>query len=279
MDYTWRLGSSQAVRLADHDSGFRAGLERDDVPPLIGPLRAELEELQAICFAAEQHAVLVVLQGMDASGKDETIMPLLSGLDPQGCRVAAFKEPTSDEKRHDFLWRFHAATSPKGIITVFNRSHYEEVLIARVAEEVSEAVWRGRYELINDFEKLLARTDTIILKFFLHVSEEVQSERLRSREEQEDERWQLSAQDFVNQGLWDEYGRAYEDLLERCSTSHAPWHVVPADHDWFRDLAVTRAVVEGLRPYRAAWQEGRLARGRANYEEVLAARGGDTEDG
>jgi PPK2 family polyphosphate:nucleotide phosphotransferase len=208
---------------------------------------AELRGLQYRLFAENRRAVLLVLQGMDAAGKDGTIRHVLAGLNPQGCRVTAFKTPTSLELAHDFLWRIHQAVPPTGEIGVFNRSHYEDVLIARVRGLVPKTVWRARYEQINAFERHLTANGIVIVKCFLHISRREQLQRLSERLDDPERNWKFSAGDIEERKYWNDYQRAYADALERCSTKAAPWHVVPSDHKWYRNWAVARLLLETLR--------------------------------
>lgn len=207
---------------------------------------ARLDALQYVMYAERKHALLVVLQGMDGAGKDGTIRHVMTGLNPQGCRVTPFKVPTVEEASHDFLWRIHRAVPGLGDIGIFNRSHYEDVLVTRVHHRVPRAVWSRRYDAINAFERLLAESGVIVMKFFLHISKEEQRRRFAARIDDADKQWKISAADFAERRYWGAYRRAYEDALSRCSTDHAPWHVIPADRKWFRNLAVCRILVERL---------------------------------
>jgi PPK2 family polyphosphate:nucleotide phosphotransferase len=222
-----------------------------------------LSDLQEALWIARTHSVLVVLQGVDTSGKDGTIRHVFSGLNPQGARVASFKAPTEIEAAHDFLWRVHAQCPARGELVVFNRSHYEDVLAARVRGLVPKAVWSRRYARIVEFEDGLASEGTIVVKFLLHVSKEEQLRRLRARESNPRKRWKVDPADWKERRSWDENRRAFEDVLERTSTRRAPWIVVPADRKWYRNLAVTDALVRRLEPHRRAWERAILARGRA----------------
>jgi len=199
-----------------------------------------------VLYAERRHAVLVVLQGMDTSGKDGTVKHVMSGVNPSGCEVVPFKVPTEEEAEHDFLWRAHRAAPRRGHITIFNRSHYEDVLVPRVHRTVPRAILRRRYEQINDFERILAENDTLIVKFFLHISKGEQRRRLAERLADPDKAWKFSANDLKERALWERYLTAYEKLLARCSTPHAPWYVIPADHKWHRNLAVASRLVDAL---------------------------------
>ncbi|HEX2911427.1 MAG TPA: polyphosphate kinase 2 family protein [Chloroflexia bacterium] len=272
MKYAWKLDEGKKISLKDYDTNYNADLKKDDAPPLLDKLSTKLGELQELCYAAGHNAVLIVLQGMDTSGKDGTIEHVMSNVNTQGCRVTSFKAPNQDELSHDFLWRVHAKTPEKGMFGIFNRSQYEDVLVVRVHNLVPESKWEEYYDHINHFEKLLADSGTIILKFFLHISKEEQAERLQAREDEKDKRWKLSAGDYVERRFWDDYQKAYDDLLEKCSTAYAPWYIIPADRKWFRNLAVAEALVEALEPYRDDWQKELRQRGERAYQELLEAR-------
>jgi PPK2 family polyphosphate:nucleotide phosphotransferase len=207
---------------------------------------ARLEELQFLLYAENKHAVLVVFQAMDAGGKDGTIRHVMSALNPQGCSVTSFKVPTAEEAKHDFLWRIHKATPRMGEFAIFNRSHYEDVLVVRVHGLAPKSTWAQRYDHINSFEKLLAESRVTICKFFLHISAAEQKERFRSRLEDPSRQWKLSEADFAERKYWDDYIEAYEDALTRCSTPWAPWYVIPANKKWFRNLAISQILVEAL---------------------------------
>ena len=201
---------------------------------------------------------------MDTSGKDGTIRHVLSHVNPQGCDVHAFKEPTQEELAHDFLWRVHKVTPAKGEMGIFNRSHYEDVLVARVHNLVPEKVWSSRYEEINNFEQLLSQNGMIILKFFLHISYDEQERRLLAREQDKDKSWKLSAEDWEDRKYWKDYEKAYEDALSKCSTDEAPWYIVPGNHKWYRNLAVAHTIVHIMRQYKDEWKTELEARGQRN---------------
>jgi PPK2 family polyphosphate:nucleotide phosphotransferase len=219
---------------------------KDDANAELEKNIARLAELQEVLYAEGKHALLIVLQAMDAGGKDGLIRNVMSGINPQGCRVTSFKAPTPEELSHDFLWRIHQHVPPKGSIGVFNRSHYEDVLIVRVHNLVPEAVWKKRYENINNFEKLLADSGVTILKFFLHISQEEQKERLEKRLEDKTKNWKFNPGDLKERALWDEYMAAYEDAINKCNTAWAPWHIVPANKKWYRNLVISERLVEAL---------------------------------
>jgi PPK2 family polyphosphate:nucleotide phosphotransferase len=188
----------------------------------------------------------VVLQAIDTGGKDGTIRSVFEGVNPQGCRVWSFKVPSAEERDHDFLWRYHAKVPGRGMIGVFNRSHYEDVLVVRVKSLEPEGVWRPRYDLINDFERMLTLSGVTVLKFFLHISKDEQKERLEARIADPEKHWKFDAADLVERQSWDAYQGAFTDALSRCSTPHAPWHVVPANRKWYRNLLVARTIANTL---------------------------------
>jgi PPK2 family polyphosphate:nucleotide phosphotransferase len=249
----YRVAPGSKVDLAAIDPRSNGNLERAVAEAEFDALTTEIDDLQELLYGAGTHSLLVIMQGMDTSGKDGTVRKVFSKVSPLGSYVYSFKVPTEEELAHDFLWRVHRATPRRGLIGIFNRSHYEDVLVVRVHGLVPEPVWRARYRMINDFEHLLASSNTIILKFFLHISKEEQEERLLAREQDVEKAWKLSAGDWRERERWDDYMAAYTEALERCSTAEAPWHIVPADRKWFRNYAVARTVVETLRPYAKDW--------------------------
>lgn len=205
-----------------------------------------LDSLQSMLAASQAKAILVVLQGMDTGGKDGSIRHIFSGVNPQGCTVTSFKVPTPLEARHDFLWRAHAAVPPKGMIGIFNRSHYEDVLVVRVHKQITGKEARRRMEEIVDWEAMLAANGVVILKFFLHISFEEQTRRLAARLDDPKKQWKISASDFAERKLWPDYQHAYEDVLDRTSRKHAPWFIVPADHKWYRNVVISQILVQTL---------------------------------
>jgi PPK2 family polyphosphate:nucleotide phosphotransferase len=209
-------------------------------------LRERIGDLQARFLAEESRALLIVLQGFDGAGKDSVITHVASAFDPSGLRVYNFKKPSGEEEAHDFLWRFHQQTPARGMVHVFDRSHYEEVVAARVHDLVPEEQWRARYESINDFERILVREGTVILKFFLHISKDAQAERVRERLERREKQADFSAADVTERERWDEYDEAYEDAVNATSTAWAPWHVIPADHRWYVRTAVAQVIADCL---------------------------------
>jgi len=220
--------------------------DRDDAEKEFKQLRKELIELQNCFYADGRHKLLVVFQAMDAGGKDSSIRKVFSGVNPQGCHVTSFKAPSKRELAHDFLWRIHQAVPASGMIGVFNRSHYEDVLVVRVDNLVPEPVWRSRYEQINQFEKMLHDTGTTILKFYLHISPDEQKERFQDRLDHPDKHWKFARHDLLKRKQWSAYEAAYEEMLEKCSTKHAPWYVIPANQKWYRNLAISRVIVDAI---------------------------------
>jgi len=218
-------------------------------------LTTKLEQLQEVLFAEHKHKVLIVLQAMDAGGKDGTIRRVFEGVNPQGVRVAHFGVPTPEELNHDFLWRVHKEVPGNGEIVIFNRSHYEGVLVVRVHKLVPTEVWKSRYQQINDFERSLCDEGTTVLKFFLHIDAQEQKKRLQDRIDDPTKRWKLSYNDRSERELWSEYMHAYEDVLEKTSTKQAPWYIIPANHNWFRDTLVSSVIVKTLEQMRMQYPE------------------------
>ena len=237
------------------DPGETFGHDKDGAPAKVAADVGRLAELQERLWAEGRRRVLIVLQGMDASGKDGTIKHVMTGLHPLGVRVVGFGVPSSVELAHDYLWRIHDAVPGNGEIVIFNRSHYEDVLVVRVRELVPKARWSRRYDQINDFEATLAAEGTTILKFFLHISLEEQLERFRERYEDPTKRWKFKLGDLEERKRWDDYMRAYGDVLSRCSTDVAPWYVIPADRKWFRNLAIADIVADTLDDLKPAYPD------------------------
>lgn len=216
-------------------------------------LRRELIDLQRLLYAEQKHKVLIVLQAMDSGGKDGTIRSIFKGVNPQGVRVASFKVPTHEEIAHDFLWRIHKQTPKRGEIVIFNRSHYEDVLVVRVHDLVSENVWRKRFEHIRGFEKTLTDEGTIILKFFLHISKEEQKDRFIERIEIPEKQWKFNPKDIDERKLWNDYMQAYEEAVTKTSTAHAPWYVIPANQNWYRDYVIIKIITDTLKELKMAY--------------------------
>src|ERR671932_37587 len=238
----YRVEPREPVDLEDWSTDDTDDLTREEARSELTGLVERIADLQARLYAEEQRSVLVVLQGIDAAGKDSTVAHVFRGTNPQGVRVYTFKEPSNEESAHDFLWRHHMHTPAGGMIHVFNRSHYEDVLVVRVKGLVDEPRWRWRYDSINDFERMLVREGTTIVKFFLHISKDAQMERFRERLERPDKHYKFSANDVRERRNWDAYQEAYEDAVNLTSTPWAPWYIVPSDHKWFRNLVVARIV-------------------------------------
>ena len=233
---------------ADKDAGERASKA----------LGKQLAELQEVLYASQQKAVLIVLQGPDTAGKDGAIRHIFSGINPQGCEVASFKPPTPLEARHDFLWRCHSQMPPRGSIGIFNRSHYEDVLWPRVHEGMSRKQADQRLDHINAFEAMLADNDVVILKFFLHISQQEQTLRLQSRIDHPDKRWKLDPADFAERSFWSKYRQTYEQILSSTCRKHAPWFVIPSDHKWFRDVAISQILVHALGSLKLKFPESKM---------------------
>jgi PPK2 family polyphosphate:nucleotide phosphotransferase len=276
MGYAIRVDEGAAVDLAAISPRQHGGLTKIEGQPRFEALAEELGDLQELLYAAGDVALLAIFQGMDTAGKDGAIRHVFKDMDPQGVRVASFKVPTALELAHDFLWRVHREVPETGMVGVFNRSHYESVLVERVKGLVPEATWRARYGHINAFERLLVDEGTIVLKFFLHISREEQEERLLAREQDVTKAWKLNAGDWAERRLWDDYQHAYADALAHCSTAAAPWWIVPADHKWFRDLAIAEVVRDALAPRRDGWLATLKARGEAELAGIRAARAAAT---
>lgn len=254
-DFVIKLG--EKVRLSkwkSWDTGSFKGKKRAGHREL-KVLKKKMSELQEKLYAEHRHALLLVLQGMDASGKDGTIRAVFDGVNPQGVRVAKFGPPTPEEKDHDFLWRVHRQTPARGEIAIFNRSHYESVLVERVHKLVPTDVWKERYGEINAFEELLTNEGTTVMKFFLHIDKRNQTEGLADRLTDPAKHWKFSVNDIAESQHWDEYMKAYQEMLEKTSTKVAPWYVVPSDHAWYRDLVVCGTIVRTLEGFRMSYPQ------------------------
>jgi PPK2 family polyphosphate:nucleotide phosphotransferase len=238
-----------AVQLADIDPGDTHGVQKAAAANRLSKNQERLAELQYLLYAEAKRALLVVLQGIDAGGKDGTIRHVMSGLNPQGVSVTSFKVPEGAEKRHDYLWRVHCAVPEHGMIGIFNRSHYEDVLIVRVHSLVAKPVWSKRFQQINDFERMLSENGVTSLKFLLYIGKDEQAKRFRERLEDKSKNWKFSPADVEEREYWGRYIEAYQDVLRKCSTPWAPWYVVPSNRKWFRNLAVSEimlACLEGM---------------------------------
>jgi PPK2 family polyphosphate:nucleotide phosphotransferase len=241
------------IRLRDFSPAFSGGLNKDTARERTTKFCQRIGELQDLLYANARHAVLVLLQGMDTSGKDGAARRVLEFVDPAGVETTNFRAPSAEELAHDFLWRVHARIPRCGSIGVFNRSHYEDVLIVRAMKLQPERVWRPRYDQINAFEKHLAENRVILLKFFLHISKAEQAERLRARLQDKRKNWKFESRDLLMRARWPQFMRAYEDALNCCSTSWSPWHIVPADRKWYRDYVIARTVVDAMEKLKLKW--------------------------
>lgn len=233
------------IRLKDFDPGYKSGVKDKGIAKTV-EFCTRIGELQFQLYAEQKKSLMIVLQAMDTGGKDGVIRHVIGAMNPQACRVAAFKQPSAEELAHDFLWRIEHRAPKKGEVVVFNRSHYEDVLIARVHNLVPKSVWSKRFDQINDFEKRLAANGTHILKFFLNISPEEQLERFSERLDDPARQWKISEADYSERELWPDYQAAYQDVLAKCSTEWAPWYIIPANHKWFRNLAISEIIVECL---------------------------------
>ena len=249
MDYRKKFAvePGKKVRLSRIDPSYTGKHEtHDKALPEIQKNVERMDELQYLLYADGSQSLLVVLQALDAAGKDGTIRHVFSGMNPQGTFVYGFKQPSREEAAHDFLWRAHARTPGRGEVAVFNRSHYEDVLVVRVHKLVPHSVWSKRYELINDFETMLSRNGTTILKFFLHISPQEQLARFKQRLDDPSRHWKISESDYSERELWPQYVDAYEDAMKLTSSKHAPWYIIPSNHKWFRNLAVSQIIADTM---------------------------------
>ena len=244
-----RVISGENFSLKQHDAAETFDISKQKAEKELKDHVKQLAELHELLYAENKRALLIVLQGMDASGKDGTIRHVMSGVNPQGCTVTSFKQPSTKELEHDFLWRIHAAVPEKGSIGIFNRSQYEDVLVVRVHELVAKEVWQSRFDQINAFERILVENDVTILKFFLHISREEQEKRFQKRVEDPQKNWKISPADFREREYWGEYQKAYQDAIAKCSTKEAPWYIIPSDHKWFRNYCVSHIIVRTLESF------------------------------
>jgi PPK2 family polyphosphate:nucleotide phosphotransferase len=246
----------------------------DDAKVEIDAYREKLFHQQILLYAEHRHSILVVLQGLDAAGKDGTIRHVFTALNPQGTRVVSFKQPTPDEAAHDFLWRIHPHAPGKGEIAIFNRSHYEDVLVTRVHKLIDKETWTTRYDRIREFEALLVESGTTILKFFLHISKEEQLRRFAQRLDDPDRNWKISDSDYTECAYWDDYVDAFEDAIRATSTQEAPWYIIPSDHKWFRNLAVSQIMADTMEELKLAFPKPTvdLAEIRAKYHAAAKAQ-------
>ena len=249
MDYSerFRVKPGNKINLDDIDADFKpADLDSEEAAHQLERSTEKIRDLQHLMYAEDRRSLLVVLQGRDAAGKDGTIRRVFGPMNPQGCRVTSFKVPSKMEAAHDFLWRCHFAAPKRGMVGIFNRSHYEDVLVVRVHDLVPKKIWSKRYDHINDFERLLVDSGTVILKFYLHIDREEQLERFKKRIDNPKKNWKISDADYSERPYWDEYTRAFEEAISKCSTGDAPWFVIPANRKWFRNLAIAGIVVDTM---------------------------------
>ena len=234
-------------KLARRDPAATPGdTDKKAAADLVAKHVARIDKLQYRLYAEHRRALLIVLQGIDAAGKDGTIRHVMTGMNPQGCSVVSFKVPSAEEQDHEFLWRIHRAVPARGSVGIFNRSHYEDLIVPRVKQNAGKAFWKLRCRNINDFERYLTENDVVVLKFFLHISKAEQKRRLEERLDDPNRRWKSSPMDFTERKRWDAYMEAFERMLDDCSTPWAPWHAIPADHKWYRNYAVSAIVLETL---------------------------------
>ena len=244
---SYRVAPGQKFELGNWDPNDTGDIpDKREAKQLLKTERKRIIDLQERLFAEAQQSLLVILQATDTGGKDGTIKHVLKGVNQQGCRVRAFKVPNSVELGHDFLWRYHQHTPRDGYMMVFNRSHYEDVIVVRVKNLVEEDVWSKRYDQINDFERMLTANNTRVLKFYLHISKDEQKERLQARLDDPEKHWKFSTGDLAERARWDDYQIAFHDAITKCSTDYAPWYVVPANNKWYRNLVVARVIANTL---------------------------------
>lgn len=257
MKTRWKLNPGQPIRINDFDPADTSDLPggKEEAEKRREKMRGQLEDLQERMWAEHRRRLLIVLQGMDTSGKDGAIRLLMNAFNAASVRVASFGKPTAPELEHDFLWRIHPHVPGTGEIRIFNRSHYEDVLVVRVHDLVPRAVWRDRYRQINEFEQMLTESGTTILKFFLHISKDEQKERLEARVTDPKKRWKFQRGDIEERKLWDEYMKAYEEALEKTTTAHSPWYVVPSDKKWYRNDVIGSVVLETMKGFRMKYPD------------------------
>ncbi|WP_035240655.1 polyphosphate kinase 2 family protein [Desulfobacter vibrioformis] len=285
MNYVKRfqVKAGDKVNLKEIDAGFRdRHRSHEHALAEIEVYNNKLRKLQYLLYAENKHSLLICLQGRDAAGKDGTINHVLATLNPQGCTVNGFKVPSTEEAAHDFLWRYHKAAPARGQIGIFNRSHYEDVLVVRVHDLVPKEVWSKRYDQINDFEKILQGNGTHILKFYLHIDPDEQLKRFKKRIDDPRRQWKISESDYTERHYWDDYTRAFETAMEKCSTKQAPWFIIPANYKWFRNLAISRIIVETLESLHMKMPDPTvdIKDIRKKYHEILKKEGeGKPENG
>jgi PPK2 family polyphosphate:nucleotide phosphotransferase len=274
MNYRKRFGvdPGSTVDLSKVDAGFKDKHEtHQDALAEIEAHNQKMHDLQYLMYAEDRRSLLIVLQGRDAAGKDGTINHVLGAMNPQGCSVTGFKVPSKDEAAHDFLWRYHKHTPGKGQVAIFNRSHYEDVLVVRVHDLMPKSIWSKRYNHINDFEQMLSENGTHILKFYLHIDADEQLRRFKQRIDDPARHWKISEGDYAERPYWDAYTKAFEAALSKCSTEHAPWFIIPSNHKWFRNLAVSKIVTETLESLHMKFSEPTvdIDQIRAKYDAIV----------
>lgn len=277
----FRVEPGSKVDLGKVDASFKDRHESNEhALPEIEACSQKLHDLQYLMYAEGERSLLICLQGRDAAGKDGTINHVLGAMNPQGCTVTGFKVPSREEAAHDFLWRYHQATPGKGHVGIFNRSHYEDVLVVRVHNMVPREIWSKRYEHINDFERMLFENGTHILKFYLHIDAEEQLERFKMRIDDPARHWKISDGDYAERPFWDAYTDAFEAALSNCSTQHAPWFVIPSNHKWFRNLAISRIVSETLESLHMKFPEPTVDINeiKKKYHAIVDEEGGGAEE-
>lgn len=277
-----RIRPGHGLRLGKIDPGYKGRHEAEAVAAVeIEHYRHKMAKMQPLLYAEKKHSVLVVLQALDAGGKDGTVNHVLSVLNPQGARVVGFKQPTAEEMAHDFLWRVHPHVPAKGEIVIFNRSHYEDVLVTRVHKLIGKPVWESRYKRICQFEELLVENGTHILKFLLHISKEEQLARFAQRLEDPQRNWKISESDYAERAQWDDYIAAFEDAITATTTKNAPWFVIPANHKWFRNLAVSQIIADTMEGLHMAYPAPKvdLADIRRKYHAAERQEAGGTRAG
>lgn len=264
----YRVQQGEHVRLLQIDPNESEHYSsKEDAKEELKKQRDRISDLQEQLYAENRQSLLIVLQALDTGGKDGTIRSVFAGVNPQGCQVWSFKVPSAEELSHDFLWRYHAKAPPRGMITIFNRSHYEDVLVVRVKKLVADDVWQSRYALINDFERMLTLNGTTILKFYLHISKDEQKRRLEKRLEDPRKQWKFSINDIKERKHWEEYQSAIEDAINRCSNEYAPWYVIPANKKWYRNLVIARAIADTLEALNPRFPETALEKKRVSIPD------------
>lgn len=247
------------IKLKDYDPDYKGGYkDKKEAKMRMEEIALEIGELQKLLYAQGKYSLLMILQAMDGGGKDSTIRRVMSEVNPQGCDVTSFKVPSTEELSHDFLWRIHNAVPPKGKIGIFNRSHYEDVLVVRVHNLVPKDIWSQRYDHINQFEKILVENNTVILKFFLYISKDEQKKRFEERLTDPSKLWKFSEADIREREYWDDYMEAYEDALNKCSTEWAPWYIIPANRKWYRDLVIGETIIETLKCLKMSYPKSNI---------------------